>query len=1171
MDDWFIRFLYAGVRAGYITDVLSIFQDIKRHEIPGRSLDEDPDAWIEFLHQITRLEPDTVRELLFSIGLPISGRPAPSDSPNAVPETLTLVGNETAPIAHDVLAQPKIPPYQIEGELGSGGMGVVYKAYDPRLEREVALKILRVSDEESLKRFLREARAQARLDHPNVVKVYEVGEHQGLYYIAMQYVPGRTLGELAPTLNLEEKIHLMIQVAEALHDAHAHGLVHRDIKPSNIMVMFTETGERRPYLMDFGLARELAASHLTATGVVVGTPQYMAPEQARGEIHRIDRRTDVYSMGATLYEVVTGTPPFEGESSLTVLMQVLDREPPSPRQRRPDLPADLETIIMKCLEKDPARRYPTARALAEDLRRFLDGDPIQARPPSLTYRMKKIVYKHRVLATVIALAIVMVLGIGSWALWSRWRLNRQAEFAREFARAVGRIETRALLSYMMPPHDIRRDRREILAMLDRVRRRAETAGSLARGPAELAIGLGYMDLREWEKARDHLEQARSLGYDTDEVRLALGKVYASLYRDGLRRIEKIRNRKARNLERQLLIRKYRFPALRLLQSISLVSQENPALIQSLMALIDGRTEQSIKFARQAREREPWRYESWLLEADARVLEGDRAFQKGDYPMARRFYQNAAHAYQMARAIGSSDPQVDIGDCTRLAQLVRIEIYLGHDPGPLIQKALKVCDRALQLNPDLARPYTIKSVILNRYSQYQYYKGRDPRSSWKQAIAWAQEAIKRDPKDVDAYNNLGTSYAQLGDYLNEIGEDPRPALARAMDAYQKVLRQKPTAVLTWNNLAITYNIRLRYALEHGEPIEPWAGKADQAFRESIRLQPDNWIPWNNLGTLWSDVADYRTRHLQDPTDAFHRSLEAYEKCLALNPGDAYAHSNTIYLLNAMIWWQMVSGTNPEMTIQRAIEHFEKAIAANPKHSFIYSNAAETYLFQALHRETMGTNAAESLKRAESMFKQALELNPKLDTGWQGLASVAMKRAIWASSMKARMDALKRAERLAKRVLDIVPESRSAILTRIQLAIHRAELSSNRVAARKALARADAWLKNLEKKHADEFDIRSMRVRWRLSRALLARRLGEDVDWASVIAAAQKLREIYPHRSLAGWILGLVYEAYYRATGQGRDAMLEAYQTARKQSRWVDALMAEYRVLAWGGKRPALPAP
>ena len=294
---------------------------------------------------------------------------------------------ETPPGADAIVAVPhpaelpQVPGYRVEALLGRGGMGVVYRAWHLRLNRAVALKMLLAGPcarPEELERFLRESQAVAGLGHPNIVQVYDMGDVEGRPYFTMELVEG---GNLADQIRgVPQPAHQaaarVATLAEAIHAAHQSGIVHRDLKPANILL----TRDGTPKVTDFGLARRLEGDGgLTLSGVPVGTPSYMAPEQARGKRQAIGPATDVYALGAILYELLTGRPPFRAESATATLQQVLTDEPVSPTRLNPQVPRDLTTICLKCLSKEPHRRYASAAALAEDLRRFLRGEPIAAR------------------------------------------------------------------------------------------------------------------------------------------------------------------------------------------------------------------------------------------------------------------------------------------------------------------------------------------------------------------------------------------------------------------------------------------------------------------------------------------------------------------------------------------------------------------------------------------------------------------------------------------------------------------------------------------------------------------------------------------------------------------------------------------------------------------------
>ena len=277
----------------------------------------------------------------------------------------------------------RIAGYEVLRELGRGGMGVVYQARHLRLDRVVALKMILAgghAGEAELARFRTEAEAVARLQHPNIVQIFEVGEHADLPYFSLEFCGGGGLDKKLNGTPLPPRAAaaLLEKLARAMQAAHDKGVVHRDLKPANVLL--AEGGE--PKITDFGLAKKLDADGQTQTGAVMGTPSYMAPEQAAGKTKELGPACDVYALGAILYECLTGRPPFKGSTMLDTLAQVLADDPVPPRKLQSNAPRDLETICLKCLEKDPARRYGSALALAEDLERWLNGKPVTAHPPS---------------------------------------------------------------------------------------------------------------------------------------------------------------------------------------------------------------------------------------------------------------------------------------------------------------------------------------------------------------------------------------------------------------------------------------------------------------------------------------------------------------------------------------------------------------------------------------------------------------------------------------------------------------------------------------------------------------------------------------------------------------------------------------------------------------------
>lgn len=408
---------------------------------------------------------------------------------------------------------PELPAggarYEVEQLLGRGGMARVYRAFDRQLERRVALKLLDRATPAFVEPFLREARAQARVRHDNVLEVYETGELGGRPYIAMRYVEGPTLLALGE-LPLEARLRLLAEVAEGLHAAHRAGLLHRDVKPSNVLVEVMPDGGLKPYVADFGIATALetaATLGAAARGPLAGTPLYMAPEQLRGET-AIDRRSDVYSLGATACQLLTGALPAAGRQLSELLAQ---------------LPPDVAAIVRKCLAKEPAERYPSARAVAADLRRFLDGEVVEAHAATLAYRLTKLALRHRTPLTVTGVAALLLTG----ALFTAAILGVAAMRANERAEAR-RAQAEDLIGFMLGDLRAKLEPASRLALLDDVGNKAlEYFAAVPRqelSPAELSrraralYQIGDVRIRQGDLEGAKVPLAESLALAEELVR-----------------------------------------------------------------------------------------------------------------------------------------------------------------------------------------------------------------------------------------------------------------------------------------------------------------------------------------------------------------------------------------------------------------------------------------------------------------------------------------------------------------------------------------------------------------------------------------------------------------------------------------------------------------------------
>ncbi len=859
----------------------------------------------------------------------ITGEALPSCRAPVVPGsvTLTSTGAQDAPItAPAASGAVEIPPSlyaRFEGfqVAGRGGMGTVYKARDLRLGRTVAVKLLFHHDPKGS--LLREARSQARLRNPNVCEVFEAGVADQVPFIVMRYVEGAPLSQAKADMGLEEKVTAVRDVALALHEAHRMGLIHRDVKPGNILVERLESGEFHPLITDFGIARDTSDARVTMGDSVQGTPAFMAPEQAAGQTRSIDRRTDVYGLGATLYDTLAGRPPITAESVLTLLRKVVETEPTPLREVVATIPLDLEAIVMKCLEKDPAARFDSAKALAEDLQRFLDGDPVEARRASWGARLWKRAKKHK--GKVAVATAVLAGGLSLAGLWIRDRrlADERAVFSREMGGAVREMELFLRGAEALPLHDLERERDVVRGRLKEIEGKMAAKGEVARGPGHDALGRGYLALQDPAAALEHLSRAREAGGEAPGLDYAMGLAHIALYREALVKASRIQKASEREAYIAAIEKEHKAPALVHLRAALTGGVESPAYAHGLIALAEGRLEEALSRAEEAFTAAPWLYEAKKLEGDVLFAMGsqtghDKAF---DAKRTGALFERAAKAYGAAAEIGRSDPAVHEAECDLWIQAMNASAEAGDSMRPGFEKAKASCGRAITASPRRSSGYVKLAWAHNCFSFWAaigHNEGESPEEALSEATTLVDDAVRRSPGDAFASYLSGAVWRSRALYFLEIGQDEGPALDRAITGYEA---------------SLALDSRFAWALN-----EECGALAMRGQREA------------RLGT--------------DPAATFGRALGSCKRALEIDPNFLFPWANTLLVLDNDAERLVAQGTSPRAAIEQGLEAALAAEKANPEWRWGPVWQASLHRLAAEHDLARGEDPGPALARAEA---------------------------------------------------------------------------------------------------------------------------------------------------------------------------------------------------------------